>query len=85
MAPQNPAHPEPKATADPMRANSLLDIIGACGRIAATALYAEHDLQWRENNAIRMDEKDDNRLHEPFSMAKFLKKATRDHINQPFR
>jgi hypothetical protein len=85
MATQNPAHPEPKTTADPMRANSLLHVIGARRDIAATALYAEHDLHGRKNNAISMDEKDDNRLHEPFSMAKFLKKATRDHINQPFR
>jgi hypothetical protein len=85
MAAQHAAHSEAETAADAMHANGLLRIVGAGGRIPAAALHAEHDLQGRKSNAINTDQKDGNRLHEPFSMAKFPKKATRYRRNQPSR
>jgi hypothetical protein len=81
MAAQHAAHSETETTADTVRTNGLLRIVGAGGRITAASLHAEHDLQGRKNNAINADQKDGNRLHEPFSMAKFPKKATRYRRN----
>jgi hypothetical protein len=81
MAAQHAAHAEAETAADAVRANGLLHIFGAGGRITAATLDAKHDFQGRKSNAINMDQKDGNRLHEPFSMAKFPKKATRYRRN----
>jgi hypothetical protein len=82
MAAQYPASPQAKTTANAMRANGLLHIIGAGGRVPAAALQAKHDLQRRKSDAVNTDQKDSNRLHEPSSMAKFSQKATRYRRNQ---
>jgi len=84
MAAQHAAHTEAETSADAMRTNGFLRIMGAGRRIPAAALHAEHDFQRRKNNAINTDQKNSNRLHEPSSMAKFPKKATRYRRNQPF-
>jgi hypothetical protein len=76
MAAQHAAHSKAETAADAMRANGLLRVVGAGGRITATALQAEHDFQRCKSNAINTDQKEGNRLHEPLSMAKFSKKAT---------
>jgi hypothetical protein len=76
MAAQHAAHSEVKAAADAMGANGLLRVVGAGGRVTAAALHAEHDFQGRKNNAVNTDQKEGDGLHEPFSMAKFPKKAT---------
>jgi hypothetical protein len=76
MAAQHAAHTEAETAADAVRANGLLRIVGAGGRITAATLDAEHGFQGRKTNAINTDQKDGNRLHEPLSMAKFPKKAT---------
>jgi hypothetical protein len=83
MAAQHAAHAETETAADAMRANGLLRIAGAVGRVTAAALHAEHDFQGCKGNAVNTDQKDGYRLHEPFSMAKFPKKATRYRRNQP--
>lgn len=65
-----------QSTHQAVGANCLFHIVGTSRRITTAALQADHDLQGGEDNAVRPDEKDDKRLHEPPSMAKFLKKAT---------
>jgi hypothetical protein len=76
MAAQDAARAQAEPAADAMRADGLLDIIGAGGHEPAAALQAKHDLHGRKNDAINANEKDGNRLHEPLSMANFPKKAT---------
>jgi len=76
MAAQDAVQAETETAANAMRTNRLFRILGAGGRIAAAALQAQHDFHGRKSDAINADEKDGNRLHEPSSMAKFLKKAT---------
>ena len=82
MAPQDAARPEAQAAAEAVRADRLLGIIGTTGREAAAALDAEHEFQGRHDDAVGSDQKDNNGLHERFSMAKFPKKATRYRRNQ---
>jgi hypothetical protein len=76
MAAQHAPDTQAETAAKAVRTNGLLRVIGAGRHVAAAALQPKHDLQGREDNAVAADEKDDDRLHEPFSMAKFLKKAT---------
>jgi hypothetical protein len=76
MTAQHAARAEAETAANTMRANGLLRIAGAGGRVPAAALHAQHDFQRRKSNAVNTDQKDGYRLHEPSSMAKFPKKAT---------
>jgi hypothetical protein len=76
MAAQHAAQAQANTPADAMGTNRLLGVIGAGRNVPAAALQPEHDFQGRKGNAINVDQKDENRLHEPFSMAQFLKKAT---------
>jgi hypothetical protein len=55
MAAQHAVHSEAETTADAMRTNGLLHIVGASGRVTAAALRAEHDFQGRKNNAVNPD------------------------------
>jgi hypothetical protein len=78
MAAQDAAHAEIEAAADAVGADGFLDVTGATGSVAAAALHADHEFQGREDNAIGADEKYQKGLHEPPSMADFLKKAMRE-------
>ena len=60
-----------------MRTDRLFRIAGARRRKPAGSLQARHDFQRSKDHAIGADEEDENRLHEPPSMARFPKKATR--------
>jgi hypothetical protein len=57
-------------------ADGLLRVERAAGHEAAAALDADHQLEGGEDDAVKPDQVDDNRLHEPLSMAKFPEKAT---------
>jgi hypothetical protein len=70
------AKAQPAAKA--MCADGLLGVMGARRHVAAAALRAEHELERKENHAVGADKEDGNRLHEPPSMAKFQKNATRE-------
>jgi hypothetical protein len=82
MAAGDAADSQSKASTQAMQTNGLLDITGATGRETAAALHADHEFQGRKDNAVGSDQKDNNGLHERFSMAKFPKKATRYRRNQ---
>lgn len=78
MASQDAARTQVEPPTDAVRANGLLDIVGTGRSITAATLHPGHNLQRGEDHAIRTDEKDENRPHEPLSMANFSKKATRE-------
>jgi len=85
MAAEDAAQAEAQAAADAMGADGLLGVGGAGGDVAAAALETEHDFDGREDNPIGADEKYQEGLHEPTSMAQFLKKATRESRPPPPR
>ncbi len=73
--------PQTKPPAKPVCADSFLNVVGTGGCIATAALQPQHHFQRGKNDAICADEEDTKRLHEPPSMAKFPKKATRERAN----
>jgi hypothetical protein len=82
MATQDTAHSKSKTATDTVTANRLFHIAGTTGRITAAALHPGHDFQGRKDHAVNADQEDQNRLHEPPSMAHFPKKATCYRKNQ---
>jgi hypothetical protein len=78
MATEQAAQAESDAAANAMGADRLLGVGGARGRVTTAPLEPKHDLYGRENDPVGADEKDQDMLHEPISMARFLKKATRE-------
>jgi hypothetical protein len=78
MATDDPPDAQRRAVAKAVGANGLLHVLGTGGQVTAAALRSHHDLDGREDDAVNPDEEDANGLHEPISMAQFLKKATRE-------
>jgi len=76
MAAHDASHAKANPETDAVSANRFFRVCGAVGRITAAALHAQHYLEGRKDHAIRADQKDGNRLHEPSSMTNFPKKAT---------
>ena len=84
MTARDTVETQTESPAEPVGTDRFLDVVRAGRRVPAAALQAKHDLEGREDDPVNTDEKNDERRHEPTSMAKFPKKATRSCGRQDY-